>query len=953
MIRTFFYASFILCFLTLSFNVYSGVQSPVPEDNERKIAFAGDDSVSVLINLIEAYRHSDPEKAIAVADSALNMIRRSEEPGTTAEIFTHLGHIYFEMGVYYQALNSYSSALSKYLNFDNKVYVASCLNNIGSVYHQLNMHGLAQKSFEQAARIFQEYEFIVGLAMSYNHIGNSYCEMGEFDIAMQYYNDVLDLDSDSISPQIRACTYSNIGKVFLCRGDYDLSREFNNRAMEIYSRLENQKAIAEAHEHSGNIAYQNGDLMSAMNEYGSASELYSKIQNKKALANSLLLQSEIKIESGNYNEAIQLANEAMSFAQAYRYRDIIKKAYLLLSELYTHLDDIHTAHEYYLHYSRVKDSVYSQELISSIAETETIITFLKYEIDIDHFEENKTYELYSKRFIMILLSLLLLTVILTISQVISQRRANRILAHQRNILKKTLSEHRISEMKYKALFSQANDAIFIMNQETFVDCNEKTLEMFACKRDDIIGHPPYTFSPDIQPDGKDSKEKALQLIEGCYKGEAQRFYWVHTRKDGTPFDAEVSLNVVKLEGSTYVQAIVRNISERVRAEKEMVQAREKAENATQSKTFFLAKMSHEIRTMLGGITSSSQLLKGTKVDTHQEELLGIINTSADNLLSIVNEILDLSKIEAGKIDVESRPFKLRKAIENTVNTYKQKSKEKNIALYLSIHPKIPEFIIGDELRIKQVLANLLSNAIKFTQKGNVTCELSLVKEYVNSYLIGIKISDSGIGIPANKIKDMFAEYSQSDVSISRQYGGTGLGLNIVYKLVNLMKGTIEVSSKLNEGTQFIINLPLQKTEETPVEDPGISKLKLNSLKKYKILLAEDNIINRKVTVINLENLGYHVDIAKDGNQTWDKYRQKGYDIILMDIHMPGLDGIEVTRMIRKHEKSHPGKSRTRIIALTANILSQDADYCLSEGMDAYISKPFKVEDIIASLDSED
>jgi PAS domain S-box-containing protein len=563
-----------------------------------------------------------------------------------------------------------------------------------------------------------------------------------------------------------------------------------------------------------------------------------------------------------------------------------------------------------------------------------------------------TIEAYSQWLVIIILALSILLILLAYSRLRSQRKANQILAHQRNILKKTLREQQISEQRYKALFSQANDAIFIMDHETFIDCNDKTLEMFACKREEIVGHPPYEFSPSTQPDGKKSKGKALHFIEQCHNGNPQRFYWVHAKKDGTLFDAEVSLNLITIGDSSFIQAIVRDISERVRAEKEMVRAREKAEKATESKTFFLAKMSHEIRTMLGGITNSAQLLRRTKVDDTQSDMLDIINTSADNLLSIVNEILDFSKIEAGKIDIEDHPFNLKKTLDEIINAHLSNASDKGISLFLSVHRNVPEFVSGDELRLRQVLTNLLSNAIKFTHKGSVTLDVTLDNETKFGWDIIFRIIDTGIGIPDNKIKDMFAEYSQSDISISRRFGGTGLGLNIVYNLVNLMKGRIDVLSELEKGTEFIINLNLSKTDFVGKEEKKKEEVSLTNSKKYNVLLAEDNVINQKITMINLEQLGHNVDLAVNGTRAWDMYRDKDYDVILMDIQMPEMDGIEVTHLIRKHEADNPDRKKTRIIALTANILGQDAEYCISEGMDAYIPKPFKIEDILEKLEEE-
>jgi len=568
---------------------------------------------------------------------------------------------------------------------------------------------------------------------------------------------------------------------------------------------------------------------------------------------------------------------------------------------------------------------------------------------IEDTERDRQIERYTRWFIIITLILSLLTVILAFSKLFSQRKANRKLAHQRNILKQTLRDLKTSEEKYKALFSKANDAIFLMDHATFRDCNDKTLKMFGCKREEIIGQPPYKFSPRTQPDGKNSKEKALHMIEQCYQGKPQRFYWMHSKKDGTLFDAEVSLNMVHIENNPYIQAIVRNISERVRAEKEMIRARERAEKATESKTFFLAKMSHEIRTMLGGITSSAQLLMKTKVTEHQSELLGIIDTSADNLLSIVNEILDFSKIEAGKIDLEEHPFNIRKTLEGIINAYLARAREKDISLYLSIHHNIPEYVSGDELRLKQILSNLLSNAIKFTDTGSVTLDVIITSKNEKRYTITFRIIDTGIGIPDHKIKDLFAEYSQSEVSISRRFGGTGLGLNIVYKLVNLMDGSIEVTSKLKKGTQFLVQISFHKTDFVEDEDSGVKAASIKNLKKHSILLAEDNVINQKITIINLQQLGHDIDLAENGIEAWERYKEKEYDIILMDIQMPEMDGIEVTHLIRDYEAENPSRQRTRIIALTANILGQDAEYCLSEGMDAYIAKPFRIEDILEKI----
>ena len=728
------------------------------------------DSLAIYQKLISAEKCSSPNQALSSAYQALSLAAALDDRQAMANISTSMGHVYFYMGIYDKSLESYSNALNSCLDNYDTDFIGKCLNNIGRVYCKLGIYNLALQNYTEAEKYYSENNNIEGLAMTYNNAGKTYASMDDHDQAIQYFNDVLDLPAEGLSQKMIAETYTNIGDVFAFRSDISLALDFYRRAVLINESLKSQRLVGKLHLKMGDLYKQESDYKRALAEYDLARSIFQEKSSYKELAGSYLSTAEVYINLKEKNKAISLINSAISIAREHHFLEILRDSYKLLSGLYVSTDNIHTAFDYYIKFGEMKDSIFNKDLSDAIAKTEIRNAFLKYEININSIEVDRTVEKYTRWFVIIILVLALITVVLVLSRLYNQRRANKILQKQRSILKNTLIELSVSEEKYKSLFSQANDAIFLMNHKIFTDCNDKTLEIFECKREDIIGHPPYDFSPKTQPDGKSSKEKAIFFIEECYKGKPQRFYWQHSKKDGSLFDAEVALNMIHLEGKRYVQAIVRNISERVRAEKEMVEAKDKAEKATESKTFFLAKMSHEIRTMLGGITSSSQLLENTKVDEKQSELLDIINISANNLLSIVNEILDLSKIEAGKIEIEAYPFSLRKTLSESVNTYIQNAKEKDINLFLSIHPRIPDYVSGDELRLKQILVNLLSNAVKFTDEGSITLEAAIKREYAKKYLVEILVTDTGIGIPDHKIKDMFAEYSQSDISISRKYG---------------------------------------------------------------------------------------------------------------------------------------------------------------------------------------
>jgi PAS domain S-box-containing protein len=911
---------------------------------------AAKDSLYILNELIPDYRLSNPPVAMEMAREVKSLSCKIADNDMLARSLINLGHTYGDMGNYGQALMAYSDAFNICRQQNNKLFVAECLKNIGLVYQKLRIYNLAIQNLKEAAGIYRAEGRISLLAQTCNLIGSCYCSMKDYDKSLQYFNEVFSFPDDSLRPSLRAATFNNIALLFAARDNLNLADEFYKRAVNINFQNNDRPALANNYAGLAGLAMKNNNGHEALANYQRALDICREDNNVKQLCRLATGMARAWLLAGDHEQALQTLQDALELTVRFSLLEERKQSFLLLSEIYSGLGDHQASRDYYLRFNQARDSIYNEQLARAIAGVETRSAFWKHELNPDQIGKDLLIERYTRRFIIIILVLSLITVILAVSRMISQRRANRILSHQRNILKKTVAEQRISEAKYKALFSQANDAIFLMDHETFIDCNEKTLEMFACERGEIVGQPPYKFSPEIQPDGKNSKEKANKLIFQCYEGKPQRFYWMHSRRDGTPFDAEVSLNLINLDGKQFVQAIVRNISERVRAEKEMLLAREKAEKATESKTFFLAKMSHEIRTMLGGITSSADLLKNTNVDKHQSELLDIISLSAGNLLEIVNEILDFSKIEAGRVDIEERSFSLHDLLNNIINAFAQKARERKLELFLSIHPRVPQFIVGDELRLKQILANLLSNAIKFTEKGSVTMDVAGNNAGKDKAEIIFRIIDTGIGISPHQLGQLFSEYSQTDISISRRFGGTGLGLNIAYRLVTLMNGEVDVSSRENKGTTFTVTIPftLSSAPETRVDAPLAAEHQ--SSQKYRILLAEDNLINQKIIMINLKNLGHEVDIANDGIEAWKMYLENEYDLILMDIQMPEMDGIAVTKLIRKHEADSNDGKRMRIIALTANILGKDAAYCLSEGMDAYVAKPFKIEEILAVLE---
>lgn len=366
--------------------------------------------------------------------------------------------------------------------------------------------------------------------------------------------------------------------------------------------------------------------------------------------------------------------------------------------------------------------------------------------------------------------------------------------------------------------------------------------------------------------------------------------------------------------------------------------KEKAEEATRVKAMFLANMSHEIRTPLNGIIGISKILEETKLNDKQKELTEIITTSGENLLNIINDILDFSKIESGQIHLEKVEFNLQKVVDSIIKLLKFKADEKGIALTVELDKEIPEILVGDPYRLNQIITNLLNNAIKFTDEGSVKIAAKITDTEDKLVEIDFKIMDTGIGISESGKQKLFKEFSQTETSTTRKYGGTGLGLAICNNLVSLMKGKIGVNSKVGEGSEFWFKVKYE------YKDTKLKEKKMKSVEipdDLKILYAEDNLVNQRVTQLLLQKIGISCDIAENGLIAYEKFQKDDYDLILMDMQMPELDGIGATKKIREFEKNSGKENPVFIVAVTANAFSEDKQKCFDAGMNDFISKPFK------------
>lgn len=563
------------------------------------------------------------------------------------------------------------------------------------------------------------------------------------------------------------------------------------------------------------------------------------------------------------------------------------------------------------------------------------------------YQISKTYSEYDEQYTKIKQELIQLKKIPTNNELLLQSQ--------------TIAELQENEKKYRSLYQISSDAVLIIENEQIIDCNYSALKMFGYESVETFKtipleelwprvesnqhHKSNKYTQDIKKTSLDEESPYLQhgqrskRDDGYPSQPLYHFEWMQKRLNGELFPAEVILYSFEIDTRFFIQAVIRDITLQKKIEEKLIQAKEAAELENKAKTDFLANMSHEIRTPTNAIIGFCDLLGVTSLNDQQTVMLQHLKDSAKLLLTIINDILVFSSLEEGAISLKNTPLDMEKFVKSIGQIVTPLVKSKK--LHLNIPSLSPSYtLLVDPDRLKQVLINLLSNAIKFTERGKIDLNILYLKETDTHVKMRVEVVDTGVGISQNIQKKLFHRFQQGDNSFTKKHQGTGLGLAICKHLIELMNGTIGVLSEEGKGSTFWFEIELEKSQES-LHQPASALPQIPDFKGRKILLVEDNQLNQMVALGVLEPSHVHVTTAINGKDALEKLEQEAFDLILMDIHMPILDGFAATKMIRTLEDPH--KSNIPIIALTANVMPHELALCTESGMNDYISKPIMIE----------
>lgn len=919
------------------------------------------DRFDIYIHLSNQYLSYSIDSSKSYANLALQEAKLLKDPALQAKAFKFIGNINYYQGNNNLVIAYYDSSSVMYEKVDDNVGLSKVWNNLGIIYQQLGNYKESIDYHMKSLYSKKDLKDSLGVANSLNNIGSVYFDLNDLPKAKEYFDKALQIIEQTGNTESHQSMLNNLGIMSQEAGKYQESLDYFNRSLKIGEANNNQMGIADTYHNIGKSYLLLEKYNPSLDFYFKSLEIYNKlgIKNSQTLNNI----GQLYIELDYYKQAIKYLYRALRIAkennQFKELRDITKN----LAIAYERLNNFDKAYSFYVDYNYYDDSIKNQIYLSTVKKIN-----IQHEIEQsqEHLEKinlesqlklekqesgirRRNFVIYS--FLVGIISVLVFAIIL-FRLFRHKARANVLLKQQNEeilrsdkVIKKINMALTENEEMLRSIFNASPYSILVMDSDSKVlDCNNATLQMFhAANKNDFVDQDiEMLFPPDQYTKAKEEFRKAFN------DEEVNKSQYILVKKDGTSFNAEITGGMITdASGSSkaYVIIII-DITERLDFIETLKHAKFEAEESDRLKTAFLANMSHEIRTPMNSIVGFSNLLTEPGIEQgKKEEYLSHILRSSNSLINLIDDIIDISKIEAGQLNVNLSGYKVNDLVNDVFYTFKDSNQNPDLIYSLNLPPDTDHVKVKtDPLRVRQILTNLVGNASKFTEKGSIEIGY-IIKDHNLKQSIEFYVKDTGIGIPEDKLEIIFDRFRQIDDSRTRRFGGTGLGLAISKRLVELLGGSLRVTSKVDEGSTFYFCLPYDVQEkEIAKEVVPFSGSKYNWMGKT-ILIAEDENSNFELLKAAIKKTNIKIIRAFNGEEAVNIIKsQKNIDLILMDIRMPKLNGYDATKQIKSFNPEIP------VISITAYAMSEDESKSLNAGCDLYISKPVRPAKLLSLLD---
>lgn len=929
--------------------------------NDDETTLSTEEAKKIYLQLARLYWANSPEKVLESYRSALLLAQEQNNNTDEASIYKSIGTTYLlKINNYEEAINYYTKALNLYLELNDTNNVAACYNNIGVTYNKLGKYDLAIQSYLKQKKLNEDIKYQKGISFANNNIGNIYHNIKEDTIALKYYKEALIISRQIHDTAFMAKIFINFGAAYQDLDSIPLALQYNDTALKLNEKINNKQDVAKILSNLGYLYKKTDDNLTALEYYERALKINEEIQNKENLASVLFNIGALYYDLEEDNKAYNHLIRALDIAKAIDSKKVIKDIYNSLYDLYNKQKDWENALDYYIKHVEIKDTILSEDSRDRIQDAETKYETEKIERQLieEKLESEKKDSALRTQRILIFAAFFILLLIITFSALLLRqfnlkKKANILLAKQnveiniqkeeifRQARKLEITNHELEKLSIVA--SETDNAIVIAKPNGNIEwVNDGFTRLYGYNLEE------YKKTKDSNLFKSSSHSEISKLFNHAASlKESVMYLSQFINKFGKTIWTQTTLTPIfgKNNKVRQIIAIDSDITQLKHVEEQLVLAKNEAVKANNVKSEFLANMSHEIRTPMNAVLGFADLLSTIISDHKQKSYVDSIKSSGKSLLTLINDILDLSKIEAGKLEIQYAPLNLKPVLLEIEQIFSIKILQKGLDFISEIDPDFPKSLILSEVRLRQVLFNIIGNAIKFTETGFIKLKCKIIGESDDKTKIDLLLSveDTGIGVPKAQHERIFKSFEQQDGQDEKKFGGTGLGLAISKRLVNLMGGEIILKSEEGKGSTFEILLhnvivSHEKTDDKVEKSFDYENIQFEAA---TILIADDNHTNRNLIKEIFERTPIKTIFAEDGQAAIITARVNKPDLILMDIRMPVMDGFEAVKMIRndKFLKNIP------VIALTASILGSSKEAIKKMGFDSYIMKPTLISEL--------